>query len=203
MTQQTHLQCKSIGSDVPNIEKIQRVLKKALTHQEKFEKGMLPWEEKKIKNWREVQKFKIDLEQIDRLYYFNQTKDEYAELYFQMKARVINNEGKHFYFDLTYSHNCIHGCCYYNSGNVFFTADVNYFMRIFAPKNKKKLISQSLKEDGIKLQSKLDNEKLEQAYTHVRNFRWILWEKNRKEKEQERIRVLKDQIKRGLFLPKD
>ena len=152
MKKKIHPNFKSLNPSVTNIEKISKRIGEALRYQSEFEKKTSPSETKnEWKNKELRQSFKINLAEIDRLYYihfFNHGIDRE----FRMIARMDqNNHQLPLYVKL--EARCDYdGFEKYGSGYIYISRDVSLFMNlVIVDAYNKDDILKSLAQDGIKI----------------------------------------------------
>ena len=175
MPVQTHPNFKSVVENVQNAETIRKYVGDAIASQGKFEKRMPSWEINEIMGGcnENLQKFKIDLEKIDRLYhvgYDDQDGDDYPTKCYELIARMQYYNNGPIYFTLS----AIFPFTFEIEGNIYVSRHVNSFMNlIFSDIDKdlyfcrpnKTLISQSLRDDGIYIFEKENKKKKKNAST--------------------------------------
>ena len=177
-TIKTHPNFKSVIPDVCDAKTMQKYVGGVLSNQDLFDKRTTPWERK---NWDEdeLQKFEIDLQDIDRLYHIYHRNDEGGREY-RLIGRIEykNKNKKNFrqprccrhrkkksqkqqqpptllYVELKASCNFT-GFSWeggIGGGVIFVSSDANLFMKIIVRfEREKHLIYKSLAEDGIEVE---------------------------------------------------
>ena len=106
-TIKTHPNFKSVIPDVCDAKTMQKYVGGALAYQYMFDKRTTPWERK---NWDEdeLQKFEIDLQDIDRLYHIYRRSDEGGSEYRLIGRMEYKNLKKKKTFRHSYQPRC---CC--------------------------------------------------------------------------------------------
>ena len=161
----THPNFQSVVEDVQNAKTIFEYVGHALQFQKDFDKEIIPSEINEYdyddddddnNNFGndKLEKFKIDLEKIDRLYYIKYTDDQTYRLVARMQ---YNKEEKrsldpiyvemYAFYDY-YSEN-IKGIIYVSRNVNDFMKFVFYSIALYNRQNQKYLICESLKKDGI------------------------------------------------------
>ena len=145
MTIQTHPNFKSVVANVQDAGTIDEYVEYAIDNQEKFYKKMPPWEIKDIGGRDKLQKFKIDLEKIDRLYYINYKDEDEPEYDLITTMQYENNNPIYVEMLAKYPRS------YDIEGSIYISQHVNSFMKLVLSDNRydKTLIYKSLREDGI------------------------------------------------------
>ena len=138
----THHDFKTVVNGVKDACDMEQYVGYALVHQYSFKKKTTPWE-----MHDDLQKFKIDLEKVDRLYYIYHTEDA-GDQEFSMVARM-DYKGQKLYFEL--DANCDYtGFSGIGGGFIFVSSDANVFMKVVLKSNFNiDCIYQSLSDDGI------------------------------------------------------
>ncbi|XP_068206570.1 uncharacterized protein [Palaemon carinicauda] len=123
-------------------------------YQYMFERRTTPWE---MTEWDydDLQTFKIDLEEIDRLYHVYFSDDGTSGQDYQLIGRV-EHKGQPLYVELVASCDYTGFDCR-GGGVIFVSRDANLFMRLVLTSDcKKDLIYQSLEEDGIEVEAQTE-----------------------------------------------
>ena len=144
----THPDFKSLDAEVQNADTMDDYVGEALSYSYMFEKRTTPWE---AQHWDydALQKFEIDVEKVDRLYYIYHT-DHAGGQDFKMIARMEYEEAP-LYVELDA------GCDYtgfecQGNGVIYVSRDANLFMKLVLSKEdslNRNLIYKSLREDRI------------------------------------------------------
>ena len=154
---QTHPSFKSFNPNVKNAEEIDDYLHEALHYQHTFEKRTTPWEAQQW-DYEELQRFNIDLEKIDRLYYIFYDSGVGGRN-FQMIARMEKDEEQPIYVEMVASCDYTGFDCQ-GSGYIFISKNANLFMKLVLAEAEKdvdkSLIYDSLREDSIYVEE-MDN----------------------------------------------
>ena len=139
---------------VPNTNVMDDYVGYPLLFQYMFDRRTTPWE-KTLWNDEELENFNIDLEFIDRLYYINYVETVEEIQYFEMIARM-NYKEKKVYVELLAACTVDFGFDCQGEGTIFISEDASIFMQLVLKKrNKKNLIYQSLREDGIQVKEQI------------------------------------------------
>lgn len=150
---QTHPHFNSLNPNVKTAEEIDEYLYEALNYQHTFEKRTTPWEAQQW-DYEELQRFNIDLEKIDRLYYIFYNNDGVSGgRDFKMIARMDNDlEKQPIYLEMFASCDYTGFDCQ-GSGHIFISKDANLFMKLVLSEAEndvdKSLIYDSLWKDSI------------------------------------------------------
>ena len=150
---------KSVVSTIKTTEDIKELIGTAIYYQNMLDKRTTPWE-KSLWNEEELEHFRINPDDIDRLYHiyhYDGCCDKNGQD-FEMMARM-DYKGVKMYIDLSAS-------CDYTGfecqgvGSIFVSRDANLFMKIIDnDKYDRDLIYQSLLEDGIEIDEITEHEK--------------------------------------------
>ena len=159
----THPHFKTVVPYITNVEGINNLVGTALDYQYMFHRKTTPLE---LKEWDydELQKFEINLEIVDRLYYIKEDCHSNGSE-FQLIVRM-DYKGTHLYVELAAScdytgFDCVGG------GYIFVSRDADLFMKlVLEPQCAKNLIYKSLAEDGIHAEA----EEEESYSTYARLF---------------------------------
>ena len=155
MSLKTHPDFKSVISSVVNAEDMDDHLFEALSYQYMFDRRTTPWE---MQHWdyKDLQAFKIDLEQVDRLYhikFFENAGDREFEMIGRMQYK-----GEPLYVELNAGCDNTGFDCQ-GMGNIFISRDANLFMKlVLRSNNEKDLIYKSLADDGIEVEEEEQSE---------------------------------------------
>lgn len=146
---ETHPDFKSLDSQVNNAIDINNLIGFAVDWQYDFLKKTFPWDKPGITA------VEIDLKQIDRLYYVEQSGNPVRE--YVMVARQ-KHKGRNVYVEMIGmgDHACLSGFFlpgvpdYFHRGMIFISEDANSFMNVLSySRYPLSLIQQSLADDGI------------------------------------------------------
>ena len=172
METKTHPDFKSLQPNIENAKTIYNYLSNIYKFQNIFHKKTTPCEKRYWKH-RAIDNFKINVQNIDRLYYLKRYKIDrlyYLERYknnndsdsdndstnkiiiYKMIARLDHNK-KPIYVEMT-AYSCF--CC--RNGDIFISSNVNLFMKLVLTQNRninRHLIYNSLKRDGIYMDWKI------------------------------------------------
>lgn len=148
MPRKTHKDFETVVPSVKDAMYIYSHFKGALFYQRWFKKKTTPWE---LKDWRsnELERFKVDVMKIDRLYYIKKTSDRCGLSYSLVFRMDYSKNKKHkrdsLYVELfaTFYH------CYHFLGYIFVSRDANVFMKLVSRPKDKTLVYESLRKDGI------------------------------------------------------
>ena len=150
----THPDFRSLDPTVKDAETMDDYLGEALFYQHMFDKRTTPWE---VQQWdyEALQKFEVNLEKVDRLYYIHYERKDGKD--FQMIARM-EYEDRSFYVELNA------GCDYtgfecQGRGVIFISTDANMFMKLVLTEQEdfnKDAIYESLREDSIYVEEEDD-----------------------------------------------
>ena len=161
----THPHFKSIYSDIENIDIVNEMFEKALCFQYRYERRTSRWENF-LWFHSVLHSFKIDLEEVDRLYYICHYKNN-CEFKFCLIVRLDHN-GKMIYAKMIgkYSDGSEGG------GTIFVSHNVNTFMNfVLTSDDKSNRIRHFLKkEDGIRVKP-LDRG-IPENYKRMWDFDW-------------------------------
>ncbi|XP_042239460.1 uncharacterized protein LOC121877701 isoform X2 [Homarus americanus] len=83
----THPNLKSLVNGVQTAEEMENMIGTALSYQDMFDHRTSPWEMHKWEQ-EDLQKLKIDLEKVDRLYHIKFQDDEVEQRDYELVARV-------------------------------------------------------------------------------------------------------------------
>lgn len=112
-------------SDIRDVETIQKIISKVIQHQYMFEKKTSWCELKEWKRYAALEKFRIDIEHIDHLYYINNYYYSAEREIFELIIKIYHNE-EPLYVEITA--NCDNGCAW--RGCIFVTRNVDLFMKL-------------------------------------------------------------------------
>ena len=161
----THHNFKTVNPKFSHAGSIYNYIEEALSNQHRFDKITTPWEKKQ---WDELelQNFKINVEDIDRLYYIYHFDDDQRTKRYKLVVRMKysgggyrdsnihkqqqEDEHNHLYVELFARYDIFNPCMMSQKQVIFVSRDPNLFMKLVL-KNKcqKPLIHQFLAEDGI------------------------------------------------------
>ena len=145
-----HRNFKSVDPNVYDAESMNYYVYEALIYQFMFERRTTPWE-KDLWNYDELQAFTIKLEEVDRLYYIYYRSDVDGKE-FKMVARV-DHKGQSLYIEMNASCDFTGFDCE-GQGCIFISSEANLFMKLIMTSDLEvERISQSLEEDGIKMET--------------------------------------------------
>lgn len=151
---QTNANFKSFVPQVNDAESMDDFVGQALWYQYMFERKTSPWE---MARWEdgELQKFQINLEDVDRLYFINSFNDNVSGSIFSLLIRMIYKEQKVF-VELSA------GCDYtgfecQGGGDIFVTMNAKLFSKvIISTEYNMELLYRALKEDGYDVDEQMD-----------------------------------------------
>ncbi|CAL4144584.1 unnamed protein product, partial [Meganyctiphanes norvegica] len=146
----THPAFRSAVSTINNTEDIDDLVGSALVYQHMFDRRTSPWE---MQNWDydELQKFKVKLNRVDRLYYIYHYDDEISSRSYEILVRMDYKEEKLF----------VHlaaGCDFtgfdcQGGGEIYITRNPNIFLKSVVGQNHNpSLIYNCLLEDGYRVE---------------------------------------------------
>ncbi|XP_068206571.1 uncharacterized protein [Palaemon carinicauda] len=153
-TLKTNADFISIDPEVTDADTLCDFVGGALMYQYMFERRTTPWE---MTEWDydDLQAFKIDLGEIDRLYYVYFYDDGTSGQDYRLIGRV-EHKGQPLYVELVASCDYTGFDCR-GGGVIFVSRDANLFMRLVLTSDcKKDLIYQSLEEDGIEVEAQTE-----------------------------------------------
>lgn len=135
--------------DVQTPEDVSDCMEPALSYQYMFERKTSPWE---MELWdeEELHNFKVDVENISRVYYVKCSDDDFgSDFYLLMRMKYM---GKHVFVELSA------GCDYtgfdcQGGGDIYITFNPNNFFNVALESiNDEEFLLESLKEDGYHIE---------------------------------------------------
>ena len=158
----THPDFKSMEPNIQDAETMKFHLGDALAYEQKFVRWVPPWE---LSQWGdgELERFQVQLDQVNRLYDMLPNGENDCEREFRMLARM-NYEGRHVFINFQGSFCGYFGSSCQDYGIIFISNDGETFMRSFRSENED-LVLKSLAEDGIFITPPTD-------YDHVFNKKY-------------------------------
>ncbi|UHB41753.1 hypothetical protein MrNuV_ORF030 [Macrobrachium rosenbergii nudivirus] len=143
---------KSLNPEITNTTDIEDIFSEALCYQDMFEHKTSPWE---MKNWEyeELEKFQLDPNTIDRVYYSSFNDDVFGRN-FNLICRMVYKDAP-LYVELIASCDYTGFDCQ-GGGSIFVSRDANIFINVCMSNDwNKEPIYQSLEEDGIYINKEL------------------------------------------------
>nr|BDT62996.1 MAG: hypothetical protein [Trachysalambria curvirostris nimavirus] len=156
----THEDFKSICTDITSADDVSNKIGYALVHQYMFDRRTSPWE---MGHFEDLEKFEIDLEKVDRLYFIHSYNDVSGSE-FEILARMDYRDEKAYVHliascDFT-GFDCQGGGCIYVS------LSANVFTKVMLDsRHNPDAIYQMLREDGIAVEEQLE-------YDRLSRWRW-------------------------------
>lgn len=149
----THRNFKSIIPSFTSAEDISESICPALAYQDMFDRRTSPWEMEHFEG-DALEKFEIDLEQVDRLYHITACHDAFGGEY-EILAR-LDYRGKSAYVNLVASCDFTGFECQ-GGGYIYISFNANVFTRIMlGDHHKHDLIYESLASDGVNVEEQTE-----------------------------------------------
>ncbi|XP_071550327.1 uncharacterized protein [Panulirus ornatus] len=146
----THENFKSFVPGVTDAESIDETVGYALCYQYMFERKTSPWE---MARWEdgELQQFRIEVQDVDRLYYINHFDDGVSGSSFAMLVRVVY-KGAELFVEL--NANCDYtGFDCQGGGEIFLTLNANLFSKVLiCNEYDMELLYEALARDGYHIE---------------------------------------------------
>lgn len=155
---ETHRNFKSIIPSVTSAEDMSEFIGLALSYQYMFDRRTSPWEMEHFED-NELEKFEIDLEKVDRLYYIYAYDDEAFGTKYEILAR-LDCQGKSAYVNLVASCDFTGFECQ-GGGYIYISFNANVFTKIMLnDHHKRDLIYNSLANDGVNVEGQSEHDRL-------------------------------------------
>ncbi|XP_047474776.1 uncharacterized protein LOC125029071 [Penaeus chinensis] len=153
----THRNFKSIIPSITSAEDISEFIGPALSYQYMFDRRTSPWEMEHFEDG-ELEKFEMDLEKVDRLYYIYAYDDVFGSKY-EILAR-LDYKGKSAYVNLVASCDFTGFECQ-GGGYIYISFNTNVFTKIMLDDHHKRdLIYNSLASDGVNVEEQSEHDRL-------------------------------------------